>query len=361
MGETDRDDYEMMSNNQWLTALHPVLMMMKPTLDGHEDVNKQIGLSPGVHTKRLSILRDIQARKRKAISVTRKEKIRRIQLRNRPRRQSRDSHITQIAAVSGDNHWSCYVTPKIPITNQAIDINGIKVRNGRVFHQGTPVDSLSITKAMEDFIKGEGDIIYLGGHNIKTFDCHVLINTLKCIGKSNILNTHVQGFLDTRLLFKINNPELKSFSQINLLKTLLNCDYAAHDALQDRSDVKCDVTFLQKLMESSKIDYTDAKFSSATFTVPAAFHSFDQSASCKLNLPTLLEFVDNKVLSIGMARRIAASNLNKASLLIAFSRGQENGLQQLFSEECGKEPRVTRSSKIIHAVSKYISEHLIES
>ncbi|VDI73853.1 Hypothetical predicted protein [Mytilus galloprovincialis] len=92
----------------------------------------------------------------------------------------------------------------------------------------------------------------------------------------------------------------------------------------------------------------------------AAFHSFDQSALCKLNitfdnqlnLPTLLEFVDNKVLSIGMARKIAASNLNKASLLIAFSRGQENGLQQLFSEECGKGPRVTRSSKIFHVVSK---------
>ncbi|CAG2201795.1 unnamed protein product [Mytilus edulis] len=247
--------------------------------------------------------------------------------------ESRDSHITQIAAVSGDNHWSCYVTPKIPITNQASDITGITVRNGRVFHQGKPVNSLSISKAMEDFfkfIKGEGDNIYLGGHNIKTFDCHVLINTLKCIGKSNILNTHVQGFLDTRLLFKISNPELKSFSQINLLKTLLNCDYAAHDALQD-------VTFLQKLKESSKIDLTDAKFSSATFTVPTAFHSFDQSALCKLNLPSLLEFVDNKVLSIVMARKIAASNLNKASLLIAFSRSQENGLQQLFLRNVAKD------------------------
>ncbi|XP_063436421.1 uncharacterized protein LOC134717856 [Mytilus trossulus] len=162
--------------------------------------------------------------------------------------------------------------------------------------------------------------------------------------------------------FKINTPDLKSFSQINLLKSLLNCDYAAHDTLQD-------MTFLQKLMESSKIDFTDAKFSSATFTVPAALHSFDQSALCKLNntfdnqlnLPTLLEIVDNKVLSIRKARKIAASNLNKASLLIAFSRGQENGLQQIFSEECGKGPRVTRSSKIFHVVSKYISEHLIES
>ncbi|XP_071139323.1 uncharacterized protein [Mytilus edulis] len=185
-------------------------------------VNKNIGLSPGVHTKRLAILRDIQARKRKAISVTRKEKIRRIQLRNRRIKKNtvkelceglsyisaidlqdhqditeipsapsspienchiqetaklvcfdfdfettslaRDSHIIQIAAVSGDNHWSCYVTPKIPITNQASDITGITVRNGRVFHQGKPVDSLSISKAMEDFfkfIKGEGDNIYL--------------------------------------------------------------------------------------------------------------------------------------------------------------------------------------------------------
>lgn len=46
-------------------------------------VNRKIGLSPGVHTKRLAILRDIQAKKRKAISVTKKEKFRRIQLKNR--------------------------------------------------------------------------------------------------------------------------------------------------------------------------------------------------------------------------------------------------------------------------------------
>lgn len=37
-------------------------------------VNKKISLSPGVHTKRLAILRDLQARKRKAISITKKEK-----------------------------------------------------------------------------------------------------------------------------------------------------------------------------------------------------------------------------------------------------------------------------------------------
>ena len=270
---------------------------------------------------------------------------------------ARDSHITQIAAVSGDNSWSCYVTPKIPISSQASDITGITVRNGRLFHLGKPVDSFSISKAMEnffEFIKGEGHNIYLAGHNIKTFDCHIMINTLKSLGKTEVLERCIQGFLDTKLLFRINNPELESFSQVNLLKTLMNCDYAAHDALED-------VTFLQKLLDSTNIDITDSKFSTATFTVPAAFYSCNQSISSKSNLPSLLEFVENKVLSIGMARKIAASNLNKTTLLLAFSRGQEDGIQQLFSEECGKGPRVTRSSKIIHAVSNYISEHLIES
>ncbi|CAG2246293.1 Ficolin-2,Fibrinogen-like protein A [Mytilus edulis] len=205
-----------------------------------------------------------------------------------------------------------------------------------------------------EFLKAAGHNIYLTGHNIKTFDCHILINTLKSVGKTEELKKCVEGFVDTRLLFKINNPDLKSFSQVNLIKTLMNCSYDAHDALED-------VIYLQKLLDFTNIRIADPKFSTATFTVQTAYFSHDQIILTKLNLPSLREFIDQKVISIGIAHKIASSNLNKSSLLLAFSRGQEEGIRQLFSEECCNQgPRVTKSSKIIRAVSNFIKQHLTE-
>ena len=78
-------------------------------------------------------------------------------------------------------------------------------------------------------------------------------------------------------------------------------------------------------------------------------------------MPSLQDMVDNNVISIGMARKMASSNLNKSALQLAYSRGQDEGIRQVFSEECGKGPRVTRSAKIITAVSNYISEHINET
>ncbi|VDI14931.1 Hypothetical predicted protein [Mytilus galloprovincialis] len=273
--------------------------------------------------KRLAILRDLQARKRRAISITRKEKIRRIQLRNRRVKRNavkemcegtsyscqidlqdhqdiveipsapvppevhcnipntakvicfdlettslaRDSHITQIAAVNGESHWTSYVIPKLPISSQASEVTGLTMRNGRMFHQGKVVESSTISTALDgflEFLKAAGHNIYLTGHNIKTFDCHILINTLKSVGKTEELKKCVEGFVDTRLLFKINNPDLKSFSQVNLIKTLMNCSYDAHDALED-------VIYLQKLLDFTNIRIADPKFSTATFTVQTAY------------------------------------------------------------------------------------------
>lgn len=232
------------------------------------------------------------------------------------------------------------------------------MRNGRMFHQGKVVESSTISTALDgflEFLKAAGHNIYLTGHNIKTFDCHILINTLKSVGKTEELKKCVEGFVDTRLLFKINNPDLKSFSQVNLIKTLMNCSYDAHDALED-------VIYLQKLLDFTNIRIADPKFSTATFTVQTAYFSHDQIILTKLNLPSLREFIDQKVISIGIAHKIASSNLNKSSLLLAFSRGQEEGIRQLFSEECCNQgPRVTKSSKIITAVSNFIKQHLTES
>lgn len=43
--------------------------------------NRTAGLSPGVHTSKVSALRDLQYKKRKAIAITKKAKLRRLELK----------------------------------------------------------------------------------------------------------------------------------------------------------------------------------------------------------------------------------------------------------------------------------------
>ena len=63
-----------------------------------------------------------------------------------------------------------------------------------------------------------------------------------------------------------------------------------------------------------------------------------------------------------MDRKKAASDLNYAVLKLAFSRGEEEGIRQVLSEECGSRPRVTKSSKIIHSIAEHFrSTFLSES
>ncbi|CAG2210312.1 unnamed protein product [Mytilus edulis] len=66
---------------------------------------------------------------------------------------ARDSHITQIAAVNGESHWTSYVIPKLPISSQASEVTGLTMRNGRMFHQGKVVESSTISTALDGFLE----------------------------------------------------------------------------------------------------------------------------------------------------------------------------------------------------------------
>lgn len=50
----------------------------------------------------------------------------------------RNSHITQMAAVCGENQWQCFVKPKVPISTSASDVTGITMRGSQMFHRGKP-------------------------------------------------------------------------------------------------------------------------------------------------------------------------------------------------------------------------------
>lgn len=68
----------------------------------------------------------------------------------------------------------------------------------------------------------------------------------------------VNGFLDTKLLFRISHLNMSSYSQQSLVARRLGCTYEAHYALED-------ILALQKLVE--KVDPSDVKYKNATFSI----------------------------------------------------------------------------------------------
>lgn len=54
-----------------------------------------------------------------------------------------------------------------------------------------------------------------------------------------------------------------------------------------------------------------------------------------------------------MDRKIAVSVLTFIALNLAYSRGEEEGKQQILSKEGGSGPRVPKSSKIIYSIDEH--------
>ncbi|XP_078328929.1 uncharacterized protein LOC111121070 isoform X2 [Crassostrea virginica] len=368
------------------------------------EVNKKIGLSPGKHTKKLCYLRESQSRKRRAIARTREAKRRRIELkakkcqgtatreiREGPTYESgidlctekpdyiqipppsfkpeletvpicdqtlvffdlettglaRTSHITQLAAVHGNETFSTYVMPDIPITPSASDITGLEVRNGILYHHGKKVNTLSISVALDSFFSflEKFSNVILVGHNIKTFDCPVLLEALESCRMIPKLTETVKGFLDTRILFKTVHPNLHSYSQQSLAKTLLNMSYNAHDALDD-------VLMLQSLV--NKVEFSEIDHNCSTFSCQYACDIFNYQKLIHKNLPSLQCLIDQNVISLGMAKKIAGSGLDFSCLNLACKRNQD-GIYALFTEKslnC-KFVRVTNSKRILDSVNEF--------
>lgn len=260
---------------------------------------------------------------------------------------ARTSHIIQLAAVHGEDKFSAYVTPKRPITPSASEITGLVVRNGKLYHLQKEVNAISLIAALDSFLKfleKYNSGVILVGHNIKSFDCPVLFRALESCSLLSKFSSKVNGFLDTKLLFRISHPNLTSYSQQSLVARLLGCTYGAHDALED-------ILALQKLVD--KVDLSDGKYKNATFSICYALNALLYQKEVDKNFPSLQILVEKKVLSLCMAKKIAGSALNFDSLKLAHSR-DNNGIRVLFTAVCSNgSVRVTKSNKVIEAVSSF--------
>ncbi|XP_062596571.1 DNA polymerase III PolC-type-like [Saccostrea cucullata] len=258
---------------------------------------------------------------------------------------ARTSHILQVAAICGKETFSSYVMSKKPITPSASTITGLKLDNGTLYHHERRVNAVSISNALGSFlsfIEKQGNV-FLVGHNIKSFDVHVLFQALNSCSLLDRMSKCVQVFLDTRFLFKLVHPNLCSYSQQYLSEVLLKCTYNAHNAVED-------VLVLQRLFDT--VHFCDGEHSSCTFTFQYALSVHNYQKVVDRNIPSLQGLIDKNVLSVRMAKKVAGSGLNFDCLRLAHSRSPD-GIYNLFTELCdNKSVRVTKCKKIIDIVTQ---------
>ena len=266
---------------------------------------------------------------------------------------ARTSHITQIAAAAGEEHFSCFVFPKIPISPKSTSITGISVKNGNMFHHGKKVDSTSISTAVDmllNFFEKFQRKVVLVGHNVESFDSPILIYALDSCKKLNKFSNIVEGIFDTLKFFRMERPGLISYRQEFLCQHLAGIDYDAHDASND-------VISLQSLFRHLNIDLCKANDScrSASFTIASAVDFYKFSNVIQINLPSLQPSISKKIISTSIAKKIAGSGLQYKHLELAFNRDPVEGIYSLFSEQCGKSVRVTKSKNVISKVVNYFA------
>lgn len=261
----------------------------------------------------------------------------------------RDSHITQIAAVGQDKSFNCHVLPKKPIQNKASEITGLKLQQGKLFHNGVEVHAVSIREALELFSRFLGNKPFiLIGHNIKVFDCHVLVNAAVSCNMMNCIKTSIAGFVDTLTIFKNTYKDLSSYKQESLYYEFVEDKYQAHNALDDVKALKIlidKVCFSAQTMQrhSYKLSYT-----------------IDTGKYCKQRDKLLLSWqplVEKKLISTGMAAKASGSGLSLTHLHLAYRRSGIDGIFSLFGERAANgKPRVTKKQQIVEKVASFFKE-----
>ena len=150
----------------------------------------------------------------------------------------------------------------------------------------------------------------------------------------------VVGFVDTKLVFKKEIPNQTSYTQVNLMKDLLQETYCAHNALDD-------VKALKKLCGLVK-----NKFPSYTVGITDVVNSANTSTYKK----TLLPLQTEKAITDSMATKIARAGLNYTHLKLACERNGYDGLSVILGEKINGVVQVTKHGPVIQRIFEHFSK-----
>ncbi|XP_054476680.1 protein PML-like [Anoplopoma fimbria] len=161
--------------------------------------------------------------------------------------------IVQLAAVSGGHSLNLYVVPRCRMQRGASKVTGFRVRRRRLYLHRQLVLTNSLREVLVSFIaflRMLGRPLVLG-HNIRRFDCRLLVRALDELDLRVEFESAVSGYIDTLPLSRelLKDSGIQSFRQTNLVAELLGVDYKAHDALEDVRALQALYSVLQPTAE----------------------------------------------------------------------------------------------------------------
>ena len=268
---------------------------------------------------------------------------------------SRESELTQLAAVNTETGTSFneFVLPAGPITPGASSVTGLTTKgrgNGRqLCKHGKPisaVDSATALRKFLDWLLSFKTAVILVAHNCHQFDLSVFLNAVLVANLEESFDKVVAGFTDTLPLLRKALPGKASYALPALFADVVGGQFSAHDAAADTEA-------LMKVSKAAKLDLLDPD---GTATLSSGLERTRHKAEKSPRRKTLQKLVDDKVITVGMADKIAASGLAYCHLQLAHRRNSENGLRLLLAEKCpdGK-ARVTTVSRIHQALADHFA------
>ena len=262
----------------------------------------------------------------------------------------KDADILQLSAVFGHSSYNQYITPTRSVSPGASAVTGLTANGGVLFHNGAPVNTLSLRDTLQDFLAWLHDKqpVLLVGHNFKSFDFPKILNGFKQCNLTGAFQESVLGCTDTLPIFRELFPELENHKQETLVSQFLKKTYEAHNALAD----------VQSLQELCQLTISaDCLYFAKSVTVMSCLLKMDHESKCSDNVRSFQVLVDQKVISKSMSQKLGQSGLRLDHLHLAFSRGSIDGLTQLLSEKVDGKVRVTSTKRIISSLASYFEEN----
>ena len=246
----------------------------------------------------------------------------------------RTAGITQLAAVCSDGStFGRYEMPSRPISMEATRATGISLQSGQLLYNGHPVESVSTKDCLVDFIaflQSKKQPLCIG-HNIRCFDCPILIYHLIAHSLMGMFENAVHAFLDTLVMYKQIYPERRSYKQEALVNDVLGQGYNAHNA-------EADVAALQQLVQASEI--ACAVLEGFTFSVNSAKKMLMYNEQKSRNCERLQQLVISRAITKCMCDKIGGSGLRLAHLKMAYERNGRQGIEALFGEKVGNSSKI---------------------
>lgn len=214
-----------------------------------------------------------------------------------------------------------------------------------MFYHETQVPTITLRGALVgllQFLRKIGKPVALIAHNGFQLDAPLIIKNMQVSGLWEEFYSIVYGFIDTLPLLRSKLIDRKTaklkFNQDSLVHDILGNDYmkGAHNALTD-------VNNLEQILQKTKVN--DENLKKWTKSISAIVENMERLAERNKNkemLNCLKGFVSNN-----MINKIAEIGITLHHLQLAYTTNKEKGVINLFTEDVGGHPRISKSKKVI--------------